>query len=110
LKIVEAPERRREVEYLAQDIRGKLANGYDPSEIVVTARNLDNYTTAIQDIFESNGIPYHLESKTPLAQAPSYRFLVATFDLIQAAVDNEEIGYNTLVDPIRLGFCLPTGS
>jgi len=108
LELIEAPERRREVEYLAQDIRGKLADGYDPSDIVVVARNIDSYTTPIQDIFESNSLPYHLETKTALAHAPSYRFLVATFDLIQAAVDGEEIGYDTLVDPLRLGFCLPT--
>ncbi|MGB9932898.1 hypothetical protein [Haloarcula amylolytica] len=107
LELVEAPERRREVEFLAQDVRGKLNEGYEPRDIVVVARNIEAYATPIQDIFESNGLPYHLETKAALAHAPSYRFLVATFDLIQAAVDNEEIGYDTLVDPLRLGFCHP---
>ncbi len=106
---VAAPERRREVEHLAQSIREKLDDGMSPSDIVVSARNVDLYETHIEDIFETNNIPYHAETKTPVLHAPSYRFLTATFDLIQSAADNEEIGYDTVVDPLRMGFCLPPG-
>ncbi len=109
LEFVAAPERRREVEHIAQSIRRKLDNGTAPGDIVVSARNIDLYKTHIADIFETNNLPYHLETKTPVLHAPSYRFLTATFDLIQAAVEDDEIGYDTLVDPLRMGLCLPTG-
>lgn len=109
LAFVSAPERRREIENLAQDVRQRISNGTSPGDIVITARNTEQYQTHIEDIFESNNIPYHMEAKEPLAYAPSYRFLTSVFQLIQDASDNEELSYEDLLDPLRLGFVLPPG-
>lgn len=104
---IEAPERRREVEYVIKDVREKLADSSDPQDILVLTRSVDRYQAAIEDIFETNQIPYHIETKEPLAHAAGYRFIDATFRLVEAASEDREISYDDVTAPLRLGFCHP---
>lgn len=104
---VEAPERRREVEYVVKEVRKLLDAGVDPADIAILARNVDRYEAALRDVLETNQIPFHIDTHEPLAHAAGYRFINATFRLIQDAADGEEITYDQLTEPLRLGFCLP---
>lgn len=107
VEFIEAPERRREVEYVVKDVREKLGDSADPQDILVLTRNLERYQAAIEDIFETNQIPYHIETKEPLAHAAGYRFIDATFQLVEAASEDREISYDAVTAPLRLGFCHP---
>lgn len=107
LEFVEAPERRREVEHVVQSIREDLAEGVDPSEILVLARDVGVYQSIIEDVFETNEIPFHVETPRPHAHLPAYRFFKALLDLITKANDADALTYEDLTDPLRLGFCPP---
>lgn len=107
LRFIEAPERRREAERVVELIREQLSHGTDPVDIIVVARDVGKYKSILEDIFETNEIPYHVETPRPFAHVPAYRFLKATIDLLAAANRGEALDYHQITDPLRLGFCYP---
>jgi ATP-dependent helicase/nuclease subunit B len=107
LELVGAPERRREVEYVVQSIRDDLDDGINPSDIFVLARDVGLYQSIIEDVFETNEIPYHVETPRPNAHLPAYRFFKSLLDLLTMASNGEALSYEDLIDPLRLGFCMP---
>ena len=108
LKFVAAPERRREIEYVANSIHELLLHGVSPSEILVVARNCGVYLNLVSEIFSAYGIAYHVQTRRPYAHLSPYRFLKATTELIVAA-QSGMVTWDQITDPLRLGFCLPYG-
>lgn len=115
-EFIEAPDRRRELEYVAGQIRALTgmvdSDSKDETtstcgEIVVAAKDVIGYRSRIADVFTDHSIPYHIEARQPLMQTVPYRYLRAIFDLLAAVADNESITTQALVDPLRLGFCPP---
>ncbi|WP_331232216.1 PD-(D/E)XK nuclease family protein [Natronorarus salvus] len=108
VELIEAPDRRREIERLVSEVRELLAGDVSPQEMLVVARNVDQYRPIIEDVFTNNEIPYHVETRRPMAYLPSYRFVKATVDLIEAAVtDRLDVSHTEVTDPLRLGYCHP---
>lgn len=106
VEFVAAPERRREVEFVANKIHELLIQGVHPSEILLVTRDCNLYLNLISQIFPAYGIAHHVQTRRPYAHLPPYRFLKATTELIVAAKSNA-IRWDQITDPLRLGFCLP---
>lgn len=108
LRFIAAPERRREIIFVANKIKDLLVKGVHPSEILLVARNCGSYLNLVSEIFPAYGIAYHVQTRRPYAHLPPYRFLKATTELIVAA-QLKAINWDHITDPLRLGFCLPHG-
>ena len=106
LTFMAAPERRREVDFVANKIHDLLIQGTHPSEILLVARDSGLYLDLITEIFPAYGIANHVQTRRPFAHLSPYRFLKATTELLVAAEANE-INWDQITDPLRLGLCLP---
>lgn len=108
VSLVEAPDKRREVEHVTERIRALLDDGVHPNEILLIARDAGGYRPLFEDVLTNNGLPYHIETRRPMANLPSYRFLKSAIDLVEivATRPDETVPYTALTDPLRLGFCL----
>jgi hypothetical protein len=108
VSLVEAPDKRREVEYVTERLRELLEDGVHPREILLIARDAGAYRPLFEDVLTNNGLPYHIETRRPMANLPSYRFLKNSIDLVETAATrpDEAVPYTALTDPLRLGFCL----
>lgn len=109
LKLVALPDRRREVEETAREVRELLRAGTHPSDLLLVARDSGKYLPYVEEIFPAYGIPYYVQTRRPFAHLSPYRFVKATLDLIVAA-RRGVIQWDQITDPLRLGFCLPGGS
>ena len=107
LTFMAAPERRREVDFVANKIHELLLQGIHPSEILLVARNSSMYLDLVSEIFSAYGISNHVQTRRPFAHLSPYRFLKATTELLVAAEANE-ITWDQITDPLRLGLCLPS--
>jgi len=115
VEFVEAPDGRRELEYVAGAIRELTAMDVDSDEstettcgdIVIAAKDVIPYRNRIADVFTSHEIPTHIEARQPLMQTVPYRYLRAVVDLLAAIENGTPITTQELVDPLRLGFCPP---
>ena len=105
MKFIETPERRREIEEVAKELRGLLLSATPPSRILVAARTSGKYLQLIDEIFSAYAIPYHVQTRRPYAYTSAYRFTKATLDLLVKASSNN-ITWKDITDPLRLGFCL----
>ncbi len=104
-----APDMNREVKKLSLIIRALIfTKNVDPSRIIVAARTISKYKSSIENIFGAYGIPFSIEARNPLAYTPSYRFIKATADLLAKIEQKEPLHYEDLIDPLRLGLCLPS--
>lgn len=108
VSLVEAPDKRREVEHVTGRLRSLLDEGVHPNEILLVARDAGAYRPLFEDVLTNNGLPYHIETRRPMANLPSYRFLKSAIDLVEVAATrpDEPVAYTALTDPLRLGFCL----
>lgn len=103
--LVETPDRRRDVTQTAESIRELVADGVPPEDVLVIAEDLDEYRSIITDVFHTHEVPFSIETRTPMAHTVAYRFCKSALELIAPA--EEPPSYTDLIDPLRLGFCLP---
>jgi ATP-dependent helicase/nuclease subunit B len=104
---VAAPERRREVEATARAIHELLLQGARPSEILLVARNSGKYLDLVNEILPAYGISCYVQTRRPYSQLCSFRLTKSALDLIVKISESDELDWNDLTDPLRLGFCLP---
>ena len=129
VEFVEAPDGRRELDYVAGQIRQLTTGCVDDSEgsddtaatdsaagesatpscgeIVIAAKDVIPYRSRIRDVFTTHSIPVHIEARQPLMQTGPYRYLTAVFELLAAVAADEPVTTQELVDPLRLGFRPP---
>jgi len=111
INFISAPSSYMEIKEISQQIRKLiLLEKVQPHEILVLARNIGKYKTYIKNIFETAGIPYSIETRYPLAYSTAYRFLKATVDLLVKIEEEKNISYADIMNPLRLGLCLPKRS
>lgn len=81
LMLIEAPDARREVQWVLRAVKGLLLNGTAPEQIVITARNLTAYTPYFLEMASTYGIPLVTQYGAPLGQNPAVATLLALIDL-----------------------------
>ncbi|MCY2951961.1 MAG: exodeoxyribonuclease V subunit gamma [Planctomycetota bacterium] len=77
LDLVEAPDRRAEVNDAARTIRHHLSQGLRFRDIAVLVRNLDIYHDLISAAFREHDIPYFVDRRRSMAHHPLLQFLRA---------------------------------
>jgi len=108
INFITAPSIKKEIEEISYKIRKLVIfDKVKPNDIIVVARNIQKYKSYIENVFETAGIPYSIETRYPLAYSTAYRFIKATIDLLSKIEKNENLIYSDITDPLRLGFCLP---
>lgn len=105
-ELVALPDKRREVLLLAERISDLLKQGVQPFEILVAARDTGKYLPFISDIFPAFGIPYHVQTKHAIALLSEAQLVSSVLELLSKVSTDSEIDWNTLTDPVRLGFCI----
>ena len=84
VRLVEAANRRRELEAAAADIvRLCRKEGYSWKEIGVLFRNPDDYGTLPEMIFGNYGIPFFCDFKRPGIHHPLAELIRSSFDVLQ---------------------------
>ena len=79
-----ATDRLSEMEIIAARIKSAiLFENIKTNEIIVTARNLDPYKSAIEAAFKEAGIDYHIDEPIALSKLPIIRFLLSLLSLAQ---------------------------
>ena len=81
LEVLAVAGQTGEVQLLAARIKERLHAGGAPEEIVVAIRGLTEYADLVNEIFSAAGIPFALETGTPLRRAPLLRFVISVLQL-----------------------------
>ncbi len=63
-----ASGQRNEVELVAQQISGLLRGGFRPGDIAVVVRRLRGWSSLLRQVFDSCGIPYHIDDVLTLGE------------------------------------------
>lgn len=82
LKIVEAVNKRAEVEAVAQDILKLLKLGYRCRQIGIIARD-ETYSELIKPIFEIHGIPYFVDRKRAANHHPFAEMIRSALEILR---------------------------
>lgn len=104
VRFVEAPNDRRLVERIANDVRQRIQDGAEPSNFLLVAPDAGAYRTIIEDAFETVGLPIYVQTRRPMANIPAYRYLRSFVTLIEKSEQDEPITHGELMDPLRLGY------
>ncbi|HXE52960.1 MAG TPA: PD-(D/E)XK nuclease family protein, partial [Tepidisphaeraceae bacterium] len=81
IELVEAPDRRAEVEAAARGIRSLVMRGLRYRDIGVLARDLGEYHELIATVFPEHGIPYFADRRRAATHHPLMEFLRSLFQI-----------------------------
>lgn len=116
IELLEAPNRRAEVEAVARRIAalrakmrpcphtGHLKHDFDWSEILVLVRDLEPYAPLVREIFPRYGLPFFIDQVRSLSRHPLARLLLAVLRAARAgwttdlALDYLKTGLTPLAD------------
>ncbi|MHB8749348.1 MAG: PD-(D/E)XK nuclease family protein [Aggregatilineales bacterium] len=96
LILIEAPDPRREVEYVFRVVKRVLLSGVPPDQIAVVARDLTPYSAYLLERAATYGIPIAAQLGTPLSENPAVASILALIDLATA-----EFPRRVLLDTLR---------
>ncbi len=99
LRLVEAANRRLEVEVLAADILRLARKGWRYRDIGVLVRDGEVYDSLLQLVFQEYGIPYFYDGKRPSIHHP-------LAELLRSALETVRLGwrYESVFRCLRTGF------
>ncbi len=98
LDLIEAPDRRAEVNHAARTIRQFLMRGLRFRDIALLVRNLDTYHDLIAASFREHGIPYFADRRRSMAHHPLLQFLRAVL-----AIPNHDWPHEAVMLLIKSG-------
>lgn len=79
-RVQPAPDALREAGWVAREVKRLLADGKaEPHEVAVVARTGERDTRLIHDALQAVGVPATARIRTPLAEIPALRALLALF-------------------------------
>jgi ATP-dependent helicase/nuclease subunit B len=81
IALVEAPDRRAEVDAVARGIQALLREGYRLRDVGVLVRDLDHYHGLIDASFREHGIPYFVDRRRTAAHHPLLQFVRSVFQI-----------------------------
>jgi hypothetical protein len=82
LRIVQAPGRYKEIEWIASEIADLLSSGERLDEIAVVVRHIESYGEMIEDVFVRYNIPHTFETGVPLVRVPFIKYWLSLLDLV----------------------------
>lgn len=82
LKIVEAVNKRAEIEFVAREILNLVKEGYRLREIGILARD-ESYFSLIKPIFELHAIPYFIDLKRPTTNHPLSELIRSSLEVLR---------------------------
>ncbi len=82
LALIEAPDRRAEVDAAAREIRRLVQNGLRYREVAVLMRDLNDYHELIDASFSEHGIPYFVDRRRTAAHHPLLQFTRALLQIV----------------------------
>ncbi|MCC7447939.1 MAG: exodeoxyribonuclease V subunit gamma [Anaerolineae bacterium] len=81
LVLIEAPDRRREVQTVLKRVKYLLLTGVEPHQIAILSRDLQPYIPYFLDTAPAYGIPLATRHGAPLVENPAVAALLALLDL-----------------------------
>jgi len=81
VRLIEAPDRYREVKEVAREVKRLLLDGVLPGEIALLFRSLEPYISAVHQVFEEFEIPVLVRGGRALTQNPLVASLLRLFSL-----------------------------
>jgi ATP-dependent helicase/nuclease subunit B len=91
IELVEASNRRAEVDYAARRIRSLLAQGFRLRDIAVVVRNLDLYQDLISAGFEEHGIAHFIDTRRTAAHHPLLQFIRSALAIAEQSWPHEAV-------------------
>src|SRR4051812_33796937 len=91
LELIEAENRRSEVDAVARRIRELWAEGVRLRDIAVLVRDLDPYHELIAASFREHEIEYFVDRRRPVGHHPLLQFLRAVLSIAQSAWPHDSI-------------------
>jgi len=82
LKIVEAVNKRAEIEFVAREILNLVKEGYRLREIGILARD-ESYFSLIKPVFELHAIPYFVDLKRPATNHPLSELIRSSLEVLR---------------------------
>lgn len=89
IELVEAPDRRGEVDAAARRIRDLLRSGRRLREITVLVRDIDDYHELINASFREHEIPFFVDRRRSASHHPLIQFTRAVFQIARAGWPHE---------------------
>ena len=81
-----------EVEYVASEIlRLVRREGYRFRDISVAARNLDEYSATIENVFERYGVPIYLSQRSDILEKPVLSLIAGALDSVAGGYEYEDM-------------------
>ena len=81
-----------ETEYAAAEILSLVRTGrYRFRDIAVTARDLDSYSAAIENVFERYGVPVYLSRRSDILEKPVLSLLAGALDAVSGGYEYEDM-------------------
>jgi ATP-dependent helicase/nuclease subunit B len=84
-------DRLIEMEEVVRNVKQSLADGYKPSDLIVVARTIKPYITAIRAAFDSAGVAYFLDEPIQLASLPLVNYLMRLLSLPVVEFARQEV-------------------
>lgn len=81
IELIEAPDRRGEVEAAARQVRRYLEQGLRYRDVTVLMRSLDDYHDLIEATFTEHGIPFFVDRRRTAAHHPLIQFTRAAMQI-----------------------------
>ncbi len=92
LRLLEADTPVSEVEQAAAEIRRLTADGtYRYRDITVTARNMGDYESIIEQVFERYGIPAYLSRRNDILETPVLALLTGALSAVSGGLEYQEM-------------------
>lgn len=82
MKIVEAKNKRVEIEYISREILKCVRKGYRFRDIIVLNRNSEGYSDIIENTFRDYNIPTFIDQKKPMIHHPVIELINGSLDAI----------------------------
>ncbi len=81
-----------EVEYVASEILRLVRSGeYRFRDISVAARNIDEYSATIENVFERYGVPFYLSRRSDILEKPVLSLIAGALDSVAGGYEYEDM-------------------
>jgi ATP-dependent helicase/nuclease subunit B len=102
VRLIEAPDRRREVQRVMHEVKRLLLDGTPAEEIAIVARDADPYTPYFLESAISYGIPLFFNRGLPLRRNPAVASFLALIELARNQFRRREV-----MDALHSPYLLP---
>ncbi|MBX3066686.1 MAG: PD-(D/E)XK nuclease family protein [Anaerolineae bacterium] len=102
LTMLEAPDRRREVQSVLRKVKRLIAEGTPPDQIAIVARDLEPYTPYFLENAATYSVPLFFNRGAPLGQNPAVAAFLSLIDLARGQFRRRQV-----MDALRSPYLKP---